>query len=474
MFSVGCRMTNQASSTDTSQRSLAIRALEAQGDIVTVKTLLEPIEALYKGEGPQGISTGWPVLDRYFSIFKKQLTVVSGIPNHGKALALDTKIPTVDGWKTMADIAVGDVVFDESGRKCNVLHVFDVMENRPCYEITFGRGGRVVADAEHSWPVFVGEAKEMSNITTEEIKKALLTINCKFNCAVGCDSGMEFERFANFRSGDFDSWRVANTFRSNGPNVIWSVERVSSVPVRCISVDSPSRLYLVTEHLIPTHNSEIMDGIIINTALNNGWKWGVFSPENYPYEYHFQKLSEKVTNTPFVQTPLRKLGDAIQLIDKHVVWTYPNDPTIDALKGIFKTLVMTHGVDAILLDPYNEIEHKQPHHMSETNYISWFLTDMRRFARKYDVALFIVAHPSMMKADSRAGQDRSKPPLMNVYDINGSAAWANKSDNVIIVYRPDFNKDETQLHVQKVRFKFTGRKGFVTLKYAYETGIYFV
>src|SRR4051812_47114053 len=44
----------------------------------------------------------------------------------GKALALDTPIPTPTDWTTMGDLHVGDRVLDESGRPCSVTFTTDV------------------------------------------------------------------------------------------------------------------------------------------------------------------------------------------------------------------------------------------------------------------------------------------------------------------------------------------------------------
>src|SRR3954451_18361808 len=71
----------------------------------------------------------------------------------GKALALDTDIPTPDGWTTMGEIEVGDRVFAPSGYPRNVIAATDVMEDRPCFEVRFSDGTTVVADAEHEWYV---------------------------------------------------------------------------------------------------------------------------------------------------------------------------------------------------------------------------------------------------------------------------------------------------------------------------------
>lgn len=69
----------------------------------------------------------------------------------GKALSLDTLIPTPTGWTTMGEIQVGDVVFDENGQPCNVVACTDVMWDHQCYRVGFSDGTSIVADAEHEW-----------------------------------------------------------------------------------------------------------------------------------------------------------------------------------------------------------------------------------------------------------------------------------------------------------------------------------
>jgi hypothetical protein len=69
----------------------------------------------------------------------------------GKALALDTPIPTPDGWTTMGEIKEGDTVFDEKGFKVNVSYVTEPMHNHSCYDVLFSDGTKITADAEHIW-----------------------------------------------------------------------------------------------------------------------------------------------------------------------------------------------------------------------------------------------------------------------------------------------------------------------------------
>ncbi len=69
----------------------------------------------------------------------------------GKALALDTPIPTPSGWRAMGELEVGDYVFHESGQPTRIIDATDVLHDRPCYEVIFSDGQRIVADASHQW-----------------------------------------------------------------------------------------------------------------------------------------------------------------------------------------------------------------------------------------------------------------------------------------------------------------------------------
>ena len=81
----------------------------------------------------------------------------------GKALSLDTDIPTPSGWKKMKDIQEGDIVFGSDGKPTKVTFVSDIQYNRDCYEIVFSDGLKVIADAEHRW--VASNAKDRACIT---------------------------------------------------------------------------------------------------------------------------------------------------------------------------------------------------------------------------------------------------------------------------------------------------------------------
>jgi hypothetical protein len=82
------------------------------------------------------------------------VAVYGGSAGSGKALAIDTPIPTPRGWVHMGDLRVGDLVFGLDGKPTPVTYCSGVMYDHPCYKMVFDDGAEIVADAEHWWWTF--------------------------------------------------------------------------------------------------------------------------------------------------------------------------------------------------------------------------------------------------------------------------------------------------------------------------------
>jgi deoxycytidine triphosphate deaminase len=97
----------------------------------------------------------------------------------GKALALDTPVPTPFGWRTMGDLEPGDLVFDEQGVATTVVGATEPMHGRPCREVEFSDGTTIVADADHQWLTVDKEGRRSGRWrgairTTDDIARTLL------------------------------------------------------------------------------------------------------------------------------------------------------------------------------------------------------------------------------------------------------------------------------------------------------------
>ena len=114
---------------------------------------VDEIEAAgHRGEGMIGVPTGFSDLDRLTNgLHPGQMIVVAARPAIGKALALDTPLPTPTGWTTMGKVRVGDQLLASDGTPTTVVAATEVMVGRPCYRVTFDDGTTIVADAQHQW-----------------------------------------------------------------------------------------------------------------------------------------------------------------------------------------------------------------------------------------------------------------------------------------------------------------------------------
>lgn len=73
------------------------------------------------------------------------------------ALALDTRVPTLNGWTTIGKLQLGDKIFDVDGNVCSVTYMTPVMSNHNCYELELCDGSRIVADEQHLWETTAGK-----------------------------------------------------------------------------------------------------------------------------------------------------------------------------------------------------------------------------------------------------------------------------------------------------------------------------
>ena len=230
---------------------------------------------------------------------------------------------------------------------------------------------------------------------------------------------------------------------------------------------------------IPSHGkSELLDALIVNLASKQGWRFGICSMENFPLHRHFAKLAEKYVGLPFLsmaasnKMPEDELRGAIEWAKDHFYFIAPEDDdlTVEGVLKLAKVLVYRYGIQGLIVDPWNELDHSWARNDSETRYISSMLTVIRRFARNHGVHVWVVAHPTKLQKNGQG-----EYPVPTPYDIAGSAHFRNKADNAIAVHRPnmkDWKDPRVEVHVQKVRFKEIGKVGVVTLEYDYVSGRY--
>jgi len=220
--------------------------------------------------------------------------------------------------------------------------------------------------------------------------------------------------------------------------------------------------------------SEWMDALMINMVQEYGWKFGIFSAENFPVKHHLLKLVGKFAKQPFwgdnkmseevARSSMNVLNDHIKFIG-----TQESSVTIESIMEQAKILNYRYGLNGLIIDPWNTIEHKFGDGENETNYVSRVLSQLNTFAKVNELHIWVVAHPRKMENDANRRVIVPSP-----YDISGSANWFNKCDNSVTIHRHiTQDEDYVGVHVHKVRFQYKNGKpttGRPPVKLSYNIG----
>ena len=227
---------------------------------------------------------------------------------------------------------------------------------------------------------------------------------------------------------------------------------------------------------IPGHGkSEFVDHLIVNVSEKHNLPAAFFSPEAVPLSAHIARLTEKITGKPFDKSHQKHIDEkALQAILKQMsdkyYFIFPEDAEtldIDTVLDLAHVAVLRYGIKLFVLDPWNDLEHRRPAMMTETEYIGQTIVKIRNFARRHMLHFFIVAHPTKL--------DKAKNgelPVPGPYNISGSANWYNKPDNGLTVYR----KDDGTVLIRSWKIKlqpYDGKPGHCLLNFRPETRQYF-
>jgi twinkle protein len=212
---------------------------------------------------------------------------------------------------------------------------------------------------------------------------------------------------------------------------------------------------------IPSHGkSTWVLNLLCHVASLHGWRTAIFSPEMPAVPHLRDKLRRIKSGTSEKRSHVEAfIEDSFVFIDADPTGRQDEDFDLDWIIDKATDAVMRDGVRCLLIDPWNEIEHARHRDESMTDYIGRSIRALKRFARLYEVAVIVIAHPT-----KEVGRDgKSRPPTL--YDIEGSAHWFNKCDHGVVIDRPNAYVDESVIRVAKVRFDETGEKGEVRMRF---------
>ena len=201
--------------------------------------------------------------------------------------------------------------------------------------------------------------------------------------------------------------------------------------------------------------SDFVDQMVVGYNKNYNWKTAFASPENAPNYLHAHKLMRKVWG----DMPSR---DDIGSAKWKEVANHVNDNFffIDMEKYTLKSvlrkgaeLVKRKGIKCLVIDPFNKVRDRNASSLDVNIYTMEYLTKIETFAKKYDVLVFIVAHPTIMYKTS---DGKIEEP--NMYNIKGGGEWYDASYHGLLVHR-DYELKNTKVKVLKVKFQNLGENG---------------
>nr|WP_235892446.1 replicative DNA helicase [Mycolicibacterium hodleri] len=390
-------------------------------DFVVLEQLLQPtmdeIDAIASQGGvARGVPTGFVELDEVTNgLHAGQMIVVAARPGVGKALALDTPLPTPTGWTTMGEVRVGDELIGADGEPTRVVATTEVMTGRPCYEVEFSDGTVIVADEEHQWPTEAGIR------TTAELRS-------------GADRLIPAAPLG--RAGG------TTALLALGVHVAW-VRAIESVPVRCVQVDNESHLYLAGDGMVPTHNSTLGLDFLRSCSIKNRHASVIFSLEMSKSEIVMRLLSAeakikladmrsgRMSDDDWTRLARRmsEISEAPLYIDDS-----PN-LTMMEIRAKARRLHQKADLRLIVVD-YLQLMTSGKKVESRQQEVSEFSRQIKLLAKELEVPVV-----AMSQLNRGPEQRTDKKPMLS--DLRESGSIEQDADMVILLHRPDaFERDD--------------------------------
>jgi replicative DNA helicase len=391
-------------------------------DFVPLEQLLQPtmdeIDAIASQGGiARGVPTGFTELDELTNgLHPGQMIVVAARPGMGKALELDTPLPTPTGWTTMGDVQVGAELIGADGFPTRVVAATEVMYGRPCFEVEFSDGTVIVGDAQHQWPT------ESGIRTTAQLRS-------------GADRLIPATLPASRAGG-------TTALLALGVHVAW-VRAVESVPVRCVQVDNESHLYLAGKGMVPTHNSTLGLDFLRSCSIKNRQSSVLFSLEMSKSEIVMRLLSAeakikladmrsgRMSDDDWTRLARRmsEISEAPLYIDDS-----PN-LTMMEIRAKARRLSQKSDLRLIVID-YLQLMTSGKKVESRQQEVSEFSRQIKLLAKELEVPVV-----AMSQLNRGPEQRTDKKPMLA--DLRESGSIEQDADMVILLHRPDaFERDD--------------------------------
>ena len=198
--------------------------------------------------------------------------------------------------------------------------------------------------------------------------------------------------------------------------------------------------------------SDFVDRMIVGYQQKYGWKTAFASPENKPTFLHAHKLMRKIGNWMPNKTDIGsdKWNEVANIVNDNFFFIENERYDLDSVLNKGAQLVKRKGIKCLVIDPYNKIKMNGAASMSIPDATMEYLTRIEAFAKKFDVLVIVVAHPTKMYKKEDGTIDEP-----NMYNIKGGGEWYDASYHGLLVHR-DYNKKTVKVKVLKVKFQNLG------------------
>ena len=201
--------------------------------------------------------------------------------------------------------------------------------------------------------------------------------------------------------------------------------------------------------------SDFVDQMVVGYNANYNWKTAFASPENAPNYLHAHKLMRKVWGDMPKREDIKgsKWNEVADHINDNFFFIDMEKYTLESVLRKGAELVKRKGIKCLVIDPFNKVRDKNASSIDVNIYTMEYLTKIESFAKKYDVLVFIVAHPTKMYKNN---EGKIEEP--NMYNIKGGGEWYDASYHGLLVHR-DYVLKNTKVKVLKVKFQNLGENG---------------
>ena len=198
--------------------------------------------------------------------------------------------------------------------------------------------------------------------------------------------------------------------------------------------------------------SDFVDRMAVGYQMKYGWKTAFASPENKPTFLHAHKLIRKIGGWMPKKEDLGgdKWNQCFEVVNDNFYFIEAERYDLDAVLKKGAELVKRKGIKCLVIDPYNKVKMKGSGDLSITDATMEYLAKIEAFAKKYDVLVIIVAHPTKMYKKDDGTIDE---PTM--YNIKGGGEWYDASYHGLLVHR-NYTNNTVKVKVLKVKFQNLG------------------